>query len=262
MLDRARGAPARRSGRRPRRPRTTPSPGSAGSSPRRPGDGRGGDRHRLGVHDVGDGDARRGCSVNARLRDARARGGAEQPAQRDDQRPSNRVDERRTARARRRISSQPKPTRSGGEARRLVRSPVSFQAAARAIRPPSSGKAGTRLNTSRIRFIGTRNETRPPPACAGGAGEPRRVPERVRARERDRAPRASTISERHRGPGDGDAELGAGRVGVAAHLHHAAEQEEVDPVDLDALAPRGERVAELVSRIEPKTAQRRDHGAT
>jgi hypothetical protein len=36
------------------------------------------------------------------------------------------------------------------------RLPVSFQTAARAIRPPSSGNAGIRLNTSSSTFIETR----------------------------------------------------------------------------------------------------------
>src|SRR5215217_7166897 len=42
----------------------------------------------------------------------------------------------------------------------FVRSPVIRQASARATRPPSSGNAGTRLNTSSTTFIATRKLTR------------------------------------------------------------------------------------------------------
>ena len=52
------------------------------------------------------------------------------------------------------ISSQPKP-RPSSAAKRVarLRSPVSFQTIARAIRPPSSGKPGIRLKTSTITLI-------------------------------------------------------------------------------------------------------------
>ena len=49
-----------------------------------------------------------------------------------------------------------------------------------------------------------------------------------------------------RRPGGGDAELGAGRGRLGAHVHQAAEEEQVDAGDLDPLAAGGERVAELV----------------
>ena len=62
------------------------------------------------------------------------------------------------------------------------------------------------------------------------------------------------------GPGGGDAELGARRVGLAAHLHHAAEQEQVDPLDLDALAPRRQRMPELVQQDRGEEARRGHHG--
>ena len=83
------------------------------------------------------------------------------------------------------ISSQPKPTPIEAATRvALWRSPVSFQAIARAIRPPSSGKAGTRLKTSRTRFIETSSESTTSAGVAPrAAGEPRGVPEAVRARD-------------------------------------------------------------------------------
>ena len=68
------------------------------------------------------------------------------------------------------------------------------------------------------------------------------------------------ISSVTSGPGRGDAELGARRVGVAVHLHHAAEQEQVDALDLDPLAPGGERVAQLVQHDRAEEARRRHDG--
>ncbi len=57
------------------------------------------------------------------------------------------------------ISSTAKPWPTNAAERvAFERSPVSFHAAARRIRPPSSGNAGTRLNTSSTAFIVTRNE--------------------------------------------------------------------------------------------------------
>ena len=144
--------------------------------------------------------------------------------------------------------------RSCGEARRRWRSPVTFQATARAIRPPSSGKAGTRLNTSSSRFIETSSETTTSTGVASAAPESRAASQNESTPgEQDRGGRAEDDEqEGHRRAGDRDAELGARRVGVAAHLHHAAEQEEVDPLDRDPLAAGGERVAELVGTIEAK----------
>ena len=52
--------------------------------------------------------------------------------------------------------------------------------------------------------------------------------------------------ERDQRPGHGDEELLPWRVGVPVHLHHAAEEEEVDAGDLDPRAAGGERVPELV----------------
>ena len=131
------------------------------------------------------------------------------------------------------ISSAAKPWPSVAPTRAwpCARSPVIFQIAARAIRPPSSGNAGTRLNTSSSAFIVTRKETSSSAASDGAvAAEPRR---RRRSRPSRPAPiptalPTSTIASVTSGPGDRDAELLAGRVGVPAHLHHAAEEEEVD----------------------------------
>jgi hypothetical protein len=64
---------------------------------------------------------------------------------------------------------------------------VTFQAIARAIRPPSSGNAGTRLNTSRTRFIETSRET------TTSAGVASALPESRAAAQKPSAP-ASTIA--------------------------------------------------------------------
>src|SRR4029450_12130350 len=57
-------------------------------------------------------------------------------------------------------------------------------------------------------------------------------------------------------PGDGDPELLPRGARVAAHLHDAAEEEEVDPADRDALATCGERMAELVQEDRSEEAER------
>ena len=142
------------------------------------------------------------------------------------------------------------------------RSPVIFHATARAIRPPSSGKAGTRLNTSRNRFMVTSSETTTSDGRRRRApGQARGVPERVRRRRagRDRHGGQPDDRQRDERARDRDAELGARRVRVAVHPHHAAEQEQVDARHLDALAPGGERVPELVQQDRGEERQRRDH---
>ena len=58
---------------------------------------------------------------------------------------------------------------------------------------------------------------------------------------------------------DRDPELGPGAREAALELGEAAEQPQVDPFDLDALAPRLERVAELVEQQRYEEQQRRNN---
>ena len=221
------------------------------------------DRHGLGVHDVGDRDALQAGGDRA-LHHGGARGlrRASSRARRATGRRMSRAGQREVERR-----SRSAARRSPGRAWRrslvaLRRSPVSFQAAARAIRPPSSGNAGTRLNTSSSAFIDTRKDTSScgdvrgaAPSSRGGvqnASGPASAIPTQRAHDHDR--------ERHQRAGDRDPELLARRVGVAAHLHHAAEEEEVDARHLDAHAPRGQRVAELVQHDRAEEQRRRGHG--
>ena len=91
--------------------------------------------------------------------------------------------------------------------------------------------------------------------------EPRRLVEVGPARDRHPGRGAGEDDrQRHERAGDGDEELLAGRVGVPAHLHHAAEEEEVDAGDLDPRAPRGERVPELVQHDRAEEQDRGHHG--
>ena len=58
--------------------------------------------------------------------------------------------------------------------------------------------------------------------------------------------------QRHRRAGGGDAELLARRLAVAVGAHEAAEEEQLDAADADALTARGERVPELVGDDRPE----------
>ena len=105
----------------------------------------------------------------------------------------------------------------------------------RRIRPPSSGKAGRRLKTSRTRLM------YPSQAAAPSTEGSQRQPPRDEHEEH-------ADHERDERPGDRDPELSACGGKVAAELRHAAEQPQRDPLDLHAFPPRLERVAELVGR--------------
>jgi hypothetical protein len=65
--------------------------------------------------------------------------------------------------------------------------------------------------------------------------------------------------ERHDGAGGGDAELLARRDAVAVGAHEAAEEEQVDADHADPLAPRGERVPELVGDDRAEEQRRGEH---
>ena len=87
------------------------------------------------------------------------------------------------------------------------------------------------------------------PCRRPGAFEPRGGPEVVGAEQRHRGqPADDDDQQRHQRAGDRDAELLTRGRGVATHLHHAAEEEEVDAADLDPLTAGGDRVAELVQQ--------------
>ena len=78
-----------------------------------------------------------------------------------------------------------------------LRSPVSFQIAARAIRPPSSGNAGTRLNTQQDRVHRhEEGDEQQRDVRRRVAAEPRRVVERRPAGERDARPRCRRARSR------------------------------------------------------------------
>jgi hypothetical protein len=60
-------------------------------------------------------------------------------------------------------------------------------------------------------------------------------------------------------PGGGDAELRAGGRRLGAHPHQPAEEEQVDAVDLEALALGGQRVPQLVEQDRPEGQERGRH---
>ena len=205
-------------------------------------------------------------SVNAVWAIAALRALGEQEAERDE---PDRVEGRAAAaedeagRCRRPISSHPKamPMRAAKRVARL-RSPVTRQAAARAMRPPSSGKAGTRLNTSRNRFMVTSRET------TTSTGDAWALAERRAASQKESPPAirsaaavaATTMASVTSGPATATRNSAPGRVRVAVHAHHAAEQEEVDAGHVDALPARGQRVPQLVQQDRAEERERRHDG--
>ena len=117
----------------------------------------GGDRDRLGVHQVGDGDPLELVGEGA-LDDRRAGRRAQQPAEHDRPQPPGVAAEHLVEA----VADQEHGEALAERAEKRValpRSPVTFQAAARAIRPPSSGKAGTRLKTSSTTLSRRSSET-------------------------------------------------------------------------------------------------------
>ena len=208
----------------------------------------GGDRHRLGVHDVGDRDALELLGERG-LRQRAARGGGQQPAQRGEpQAVEHRVAEDREGEAAADQDPAEPDADVGGEARGLV--PVAGDLPGGRAGDPAAVERERRHEVEHEQHEVHRDEQRDDDLGRRRVAlrrEPRRVPERVRAGEQHRRAGATAISSSvTSGPGRGDAELRARRVGLAAHLHHAAEQEEVDALDLDPLAPGGQRVPELV----------------
>ena len=123
--------------------------------------------------------------------------------------------------------------------------PVFFQMAARRIRPPSSGKPGTMLNTRTMRLMTAEvlheDEYEPVP------GDELREPEEERGEH-----------DRHRGTGRRHLELENRIVDVALHLRHAAEEEERDLAYGQTVSRRDDRVAELVEQYRDEQQDRRE----
>ena len=142
-------------------------------------------------------------------------------------------------------------------------SPVSLHAIARAMRPPSSGSAGSRLNTSSTALISASQREQHERDAGVQAGlEQRDVEEVVEAAERRvrRAMQSAMTSGVDERAGRGERELGARRARLAAGAREAAERPQVDPVDRHALAARDERVPELVRDDRGEEQQRPDGG--
>ena len=139
------------------------------------------------------------------------------------------------------------------------RLPVSFHAIARAIRPPSSGNAGTMLSTnsaalaSAVKATSTSSSVPESGANVAASAEPGR-----RAIATPAAVKPNVSSSVTAGPANGDAELLAGRLAVAIGAHEAAEEEQVDAADPDPFAAGGERVPELVQHDRAEEQERGD----
>ena len=144
-------------------------------------------------------------------------------------------------------SANPCPARPVQRVARL-RSPVRHQISAWAIWPPSSGNAGIRLNTSTSALtVATQlshtsaGVARMLRAAGRHFGE---VPSRRRQPGREGA--GDDNRERHQRAGDRHAELHPRRARDLAHARQPAERPQVDAGHRQAVAPRDERVAELV----------------
>ena len=118
-----------------------------------------------------------------------------------------------------------------------------------------------RLKTNSIALIVTR---KPSSASVGDASRVARQPRDVERcavlDQRAEAEADADDHERHRRSGRGDPKLGARRVGVARHPRHAAEEPQVDAADLDPLAARDERMAELVQDQRREEQHHRSDG--
>ena len=134
------------------------------------------------------------------------------------------------------------------------------QTIARAIRPPSSGNAGTRLNTRISTFISSSqlSDSSTGVICTDAVERDRVRSAGGARRSRGRRPgTASTKQNVASGPAAAILNSSPGERSVAAHLRQAAEQEQLDPLDLDPLAARDQRVAELV---HDQRAEEQQHG--
>ena len=132
------------------------------------------------------------------------------------------------------------------------------------MRPPSSGKAGTRLNTSSAALMNTSQAKQRHSRSDREAffASSRALVEVATGGERERSPprRCAATSSVSGGPGRGDLEFLAGRLRFARRARHAAEEPQVDAEDRDAQAPRDERVPQLVQDQRGEIAKRADDG--
>ena len=137
-----------------------------------------------------------------------------------------------------------------------LRSPVTFQAIARATRPPSIGNAGNRLKTSSSRLIEASQATiASTPVAPERRLDQRRVAELVPAAGEDAADHQRGEDQRgHRRARQGDPRFHPGPVGFAVHPRHAAEDPELDRADPDPVAGADEGVAELVQEDRAEEA--------
>ena len=143
-----------------------------------------------------------------------------------------------------------------------LRSPVRHQMIARAIRPPSSGNAGTMLKTNSSALM---KPSQPTSASAGVVVKPSRVERHVGEALAAREQRAGDHAEdqeyqRHRWPGRGYLQLLPGSLGLAPHLREAPEEPQVDARDRDPETARRERVAELMQDQRGEVPERSRHG--
>ena len=138
-----------------------------------------------------------------------------------------------------------------------LRSPVRHQITARAMRPPSSGKAGTMLNRNSSALM---KPSQPISASAGLVV----TPSRASARSLKRWPLATTAPaptqspeerERDGRSRDRDLQLLARALGLAPHLRQPAEEPQVDARDRDSQSARRERVPELVQDQRGEVAE-------
>ncbi len=143
-----------------------------------------------------------------------------------------------------------------------LRSPVRHQISARAIRPPSSGNAGTTLNTNSAALM------KPSHPSSASAGVVLRLPLESATSETVPLLASRVIAPRHSanstsvtsGPRRGDLELLAGAGGLASHAREPAEGPQVDADDLDSQPTRHQRVPELVQDERREVAERTGDG--
>jgi hypothetical protein len=132
--------------------------------------------------------------------------------------------------------------------------PVSFQITARSIRPPSSGRPGSRLKSPTTRLAHLSWLISVPVMVPSG--------ETDLASGRSRFPRPA---QRQRGPGRGDQELPAGRLRFPLDLGEPAERVEQDAADRQPVAAGDDAVAQLVHQhgqsVEQHDEGRRHHVA-
>ena len=139
---------------------------------------------------------------------------------------------------------------------------MSFHAIARAIRPPSSGNAGIRLNSEQ-QHVDRREVAE---HRGGGAGRrPRRTARCWSASDpldtaMPNPKQTAAISRVTSGPAAATRNSTPGESASLAELRHAAEQPQVDALDRDAVADRHPRVPQLVQQDREEEQQRADHG--